>query len=236
MALRSAVFGAVGTAGQRCTTLRRLYIHESKYDAVVPRLAEIYKSLIAGGKIGDPRKPGVLVGPLHTMAAVDAYEAAVARAVKEGGKVLVGGKAYRNDKSMPGPNYVQPTIVAAEPGHSYVMDEVFVPVLYVMKYKTLDEAIELNNSVEQGLSSALFTLNVRNIHRWTGPAGADTGIVNVNVPTNGAEIGGAFGGEKATGGGRESGSDAWKQYMRRATSTINYSTNLPLAQGISFDV
>lgn len=232
MAIRSAVFGAAGTAGQRCTTLRRLYVHESLYDTVVPRMADIYSRL----KIGNPLEQGVLVGPLHNAAAVEAYKRAIARAEKEGGKILFGGKAFGNDGSMPGPNYVQPTIIECSTDAPFVQDEVFVPIVYVMKYKSIDEAIELNNSVEQGLSSALFTLNSRNQHQWLGPAGADTGIVNVNVPTNGAEIGGAFGGEKATGGGRESGSDAWKQYMRRATTTVNYSNELPLAQGVSFDV
>ena len=231
MAIRSAVFGAAGTCGQRCTTLRRLYIHESLYDKFVSRMVELYKKL----KIGNPLQSGVLVGPLHCQAAVDAYKKAVERAQAEGGKVLVGGKVF-DDGSMPGPFYVQPTIVEAEHSHPYVMDEVFVPIVYTMKYKTLDEAIEKNNCVEQGLSSSLFSTNVQNAFRWTGATGSDCGIVNVNVPTNGAEIGGAFGGEKATGGGRESGSDAWKQYMRRATSTINFSKELPLAQGVNFDV
>ena len=232
MAIRSIVFGAAGTAGQRCTTLRRLYVHESLYDKIVPRIAEIYSKL----KIGNPLEDKVLVGPLHNLAAVENYKKAIARAEKEGGKILFGGKAFGNDSSMPGPNYVQPTIVECSTDAPFVKDEVFVPIVYAMKYKTLDEAIELNNNVEQGLSSSLFTLNVRNQHKWLSAVGADTGIINVNVPTNGAEIGGAFGGEKATGGGRESGSDAWKQYMRRSTTTINYSTDLPLAQGINFDV
>ena len=232
MALRSVVFGAAGTCGQRCTTCRRVYIHESLYDSVVPRLVEIYKNL----KIGSPLKEGILVGPLHNLTAVKAFETAVARAEKEGGKLLVGGKAFHNDPSMPGPNYVQPTIIEAKTDAPFVQDEVFVPILYAMKYKTIDEAIELNNGVEQGLSSSLFTLNLRHANKWLSAVGADSGIVNVNVPTNGAEIGGAFGGEKSTGGGRESGSDAWKQYMRRVTSTINYSDKMPLAQGINFDV
>lgn len=232
MAIRCAVFGSVGTAGQRCTTCRRLYIHESLYDNFVARLVAIYKQL----PIGNPLKEGTLVGPLHTLGAVAAYEKAIATAVKEGGKVLVGGKAFHDDPSMPGPNYVQPTLVEASPEHAYVKEEVFVPITYTMKFKTLDEAIALNNNVEQGLSSSLFTMNMRHSHKWLGPCGADSGIVNVNVPTNGAEIGGAFGGEKATGGGRESGSDAWKQYMRRVTTTVNYSDAVPLAQGIKFDV
>jgi aldehyde dehydrogenase family 7 protein A1 len=232
MAVRSIVFGAAGTCGQRCTTLRRLYVHEKVYDQVVPRVVEIYKKL----KIGNPLEEGVLVGPLHTLAAVEAYKTAIARAEKEGGKILAGGKAFGDDPSMPGPNYVQPTVVECATNTPCVRDEVFVPIVYAMKYSTIDEAIELNNSVEQGLSSSLFTLNMRNQHKWLSAVGSDTGIANVNVPTNGAEIGGAFGGEKATGGGRESGSDAWKQYMRRMTTTINHSTELPLAQGINFDV
>jgi aldehyde dehydrogenase family 7 protein A1 len=232
MALPSIVFGGAGTAGQRCTTLRRLYVHESLYDTLVPRVVDIYKRL----KIGNPLEKGVLVGPLHNLQAVENYKKAIARVEKEGGKILVGGKAFGNDKSMPGPNYVQPTLVACNTDASYVQDEVFVPITYVMKYKTIEEAIELNNNVEQGLSSSLFTLNQRNQHKWLSAVGADSGIVNVNVPTNGAEIGGAIGGEKSTGGGRESGSDSWKQYMRRCTSTINYSTELPLAQGIDFSV
>jgi aldehyde dehydrogenase family 7 protein A1 len=232
MALPSIIFGAAGTAGQRCTTLRRLYIHESLYDTLVPRIVAIYKRL----KIGNPLEQGVLVGPLHTLGAVDNFKKAVERAEKEGGKVLVGGKAFGNDASMPGPNYVQPTLIECSTDAEFVKEEVFVPICYVMKYKTIDEAIALNNSVEQGLSSSLFTLNMRNSHQWLSAVGSDCGIVNVNVPTNGAEIGGAFGGEKTTGGGRESGSDSWKQYMRRVTSTVNYSTKVPLAQGIDFSV
>jgi len=232
MALPSIIFGAAGTAGQRCTTLRRLYVHESVYDTLVPRITAIYKRL----KIGNPLESGVLVGPLHTLKAVEAYKQAIARAEKEGGKILVGGKAFGDDQSMPGPNYVEPTLIACNTDAAMVQEEVFVPITYVMKYKTIEEAIELNNNVEQGLSSSLFTLNLRNAHKWLSAVGSDCGIVNVNVPTNGAEIGGAFGGEKATGGGRESGSDAWKQYMRRATSTVNYSNDVPLAQGINFSV
>jgi aldehyde dehydrogenase family 7 protein A1 len=231
MALRSAVFGAVGTAGQRCTTARRLYVHENRYDEFVRRAVAAYEKL----KIGNPLEEHVLVGPLHNLAAVAAYEKAVARAKSEGGKILTGGKALHNCSTVPGPNYVQPCLIEISPDAPCVKDEVFVPISYVMKIKNIDEAIEYNNSVEQGLSSACFTDNIRDAHKFMSCVGADTGIVNVNVPTNGAEIGGAFGGEKATGGGRESGSDAWKQYCRRATSTVNYSTKLPLAQGISFE-
>ncbi len=231
MAIPACVFGAVGTAGQRCTTARRLYVHEKQYDEFVRRAVKAYGQL----RIGNPLQEGVLVGPLHTLDAVAQYEKAVARAVAEGGKILFGGKAFHNSAEVPGPNYVQPTLIEIDPSAPCVQDEVFVPISYVMKIKSLDEAIELNNAVEQGLSSALFTDSVRNAHKFTSAVGADTGIVNVNVPTNGAEIGGAFGGEKATGGGRESGSDSWKQYMRRVTSTVNYSTSLPLAQGINFE-
>lgn len=230
MAVRATLFGAVGTAGQRCTTARRLYLHESVYDAFVERLASLYKKL----KIGDPLQEGVLVGPVHTLTGVKIFEDTVAAAVSQGGKVRVGGKALHNSPVVPGPNYVEPTIIEISTDAPIVKEEAFVPILYVMKFKTIDEAIELNNNVEQGLSAALFTNSLQTQYKWLGPCGADTGIANVNIPTNGAEIGGAFGGEKATGGGRESGSDAWRQYMRRQTNTINYSTSLPLAQGINF--
>jgi aldehyde dehydrogenase family 7 protein A1 len=232
MAIRSVVFGAVGTAGQRCTTCRRLMVHEKIYDSFVSRLVNIYKAL----RIGDPTQDGVLVGPLHNGHAVSIFEKAIESATAEGAKVLVGGKALHNDPSMPGPWYVQPTILEATPNMQCVKHEAFVPILHVMKVSSLDEAIAINNDVPQGLSSALFTLNLRNANKWTGALGSDCGIVNVNLPTNGAEIGGAFGGEKETGGGRESGSDSWRQYMRRVTSTVNYSTTLPLAQGITFNV
>jgi aldehyde dehydrogenase family 7 protein A1 len=232
MAIRATLFGSVGTCGQRCTTCRRLYVHEKHYDHFVPKLAKLYSSL----KIGNPLEEGVLVGPLHTLSAVQTFEKTVAAAVAQGGKVAAGGKALHDDSSVPGPNYVQPTIIEISHDSPIVKEENFVPILYVMKYKTIDEAIELNNSVEQGLSAALFTNSLQTQFQWLGPNGADTGIANVNIPTNGAEIGGAFGGEKATGGGRESGSDAWKSYMRRQTNTINYSAALPLAQGVHFNI
>jgi aldehyde dehydrogenase family 7 protein A1 len=228
MVTRSVLFGAVGTAGQRCTTCRRLYLHEDIHDQVLQKLKETYSQV----KIGDPTQPGILCGPLHTLIAVDAFTKAVAQAKAEGGKLEFGGS--RCLTNVPGPNYVTPTIFTISPNAEAVKREVFVPILYVMKFKTLDEAIGYNNNVDQGLSSALFTRDIRNILKWTGALGSDCGIVNVNVPTNGAEIGGAFGGEKHTGGGRESGSDSWKQYCRRATTTINYSDGLPLAQGIDF--
>ena len=232
MAIRGTLFGAVGTCGQRCTTCRRLYVHESHYEAVKERLSALYGKL----KIGNPLEEGVLVGPLHTLDAVKKFESTVATAVSQGGKVVCGGKAFHKDASVPGPNYVQPTIIEVTPQTPIVKEEAFVPILYIMKYKTIDEAIAYNNDVEQGLSSALFTNNIRTMNLWTGPNGSDCGICNVNIPTNGAEIGGAFGGEKSTGGGRESGSDSWRQYMRRQTNTINYGTSLPLAQGINFSV
>jgi aldehyde dehydrogenase family 7 protein A1 len=231
MAIRSVVFGAVGTAGQRCTTCRRLLLHKNIYDSFVARLVKVYQSL----RIGDPTQDGVLVGPLHCENSVKIFEHAIAKATAEGAKVLVGGKSFRDDPSMPGPWYVQPTILEATPAMQCVQHEAFVPILHVMKFETLDEAITINNSVSQGLSSALFTLNMRHAHKWTSALGSDCGIVNVNLPTNGAEIGGAFGGEKETGGGRESGSDSWRQYMRRVTSTVNYTDALPLAQGITFN-
>lgn len=247
MAIRSILFGAVGTAGQRCTTCRRLYVHESIYECFTARLAKLYGGLA----IGSPLEKGVLVGPLHTLTAVAAYKKAIEDAVKEGGKILFGGNVCEEGKPapagsktggaagvIPGPNYVQPTIIEIDnPATAHcVRDEVFVPILYVMKFSQLEEAIEYNNNVSQGLSSAVFTLNMRHALTFTSAVGSDCGIVNVNCPTNGAEIGGAFGGEKATGGGRESGSDAWKQYCRRATTTMNFSTSMPLAQGVDFNV
>jgi len=233
VAIRGTLFGAVGTCGQRCTTCRRLYVHDKHYDAVKERLAALYSKL----KIGNPLEAGVLVGPLHTLDSVKKFENTVAAAVSQGGKVVVGGKAFgANDSAVPGPNYVQPTIIEVTPQTPIVKEEAFVPILYLMKYSSIEEAIAYNNDVEQGLSSAIFTNHIRTINQWTGPNGSDTGICNVNIPTNGAEIGGAFGGEKATGGGRESGSDSWRQYMRRQTNTINYGLTLPLAQGIDFNV
>lgn len=229
MAVRATLFGAAGTAGQRCTTCRRLYIHESLYDTVVAKMTALYKKL----KIGNPLEEGVLVGPLHTLDAVKKFEATVAAAKEQGGKVLVGGEREVN---APSEYYVKPTLIEIEHSAPVVRKEAFVPITYTMKFKTIEEAIALNNDAEEGLSAAMFTKNISNIMQWTGPTGADTGIANVNIPTNGAEIGGAFGGEKATGGGRESGSDSWKQYMRRQTNTINYGHALPLAQGLNFDV
>nr|BAG58439.1 unnamed protein product [Homo sapiens] len=222
----SALFAAVGTAGQRCTTARRLFIHESIHDEVVNRLKKAYAQI----RVGNPWDPNVLYGPLHTKQAVSMFLGAVEEAKKEGGTVVYGGKVM----DRPG-NYVEPTIVTGL-GHdaSIAHTETFAPILYVFKFKNEEEVFAWNNEVKQGLSSSIFTKDLGRIFRWLGPKGSDCGIVNVNIPTSGAEIGGAFGGEKHTGGGRESGSDAWKQYMRRSTCTINYSKDLPLAQGIKF--
>ncbi|CAE7939194.1 unnamed protein product [Symbiodinium sp. KB8] len=209
LALRGSVFGAVGTAGQRCTSLRRLFLHESLYDGFVERMVKAYKTI----KIGNPLDEDTLMGPLHTAAAVKEYEDGIEEIKKQGGKILVGGKAIK-DK---GGHFVEPTIVEISPDAEILNTELFVPILYVLKFKDLDEAIRMNNGVPQGLSSSIFTRDMGNLFQWVGPNGSDCGLVNVNVGTSGAEIGGAFGGEKATGGGRESGSDSWKQYMRRAT-------------------
>ncbi|KAL6010607.1 Aldehyde dehydrogenase 7 member B4 [Asimina triloba] len=203
LAVRSVLFASVGTAGQRCTTCRRLLLHESIYQSVLDQLVDVYKQV----KIGDPLGKGTLLGPLHTPASKENFLKGI-----EGGKILVGGSAIESEG-----NFVQPTIVEISPTASVVKEELFAPVLYVMKFQTLKEAIEINNSVPQGLSSSIFTRRPEIIFKWLGPHGSDCGIVNVNIPTNGAEIGGAFGGEKATGGGREAGSDSWKQYMRRST-------------------
>lgn len=227
MAIPSIVFGAVGTAGQRCTSTRRLIIHESIYDKVRDALMDAYKQV--SKKIGNPLDANTLVGPLIDPIAVGVFQDAIQRAKKEGGNVLFGG-----EKAGEG-NYVIPAIVEAENHFEVVQEETFAPIVYLMKYKTIEEAIALNNGVPQGLSSSVFTLNMREAEQFLSEAGSDCGIANVNSGTSGAEIGGAFGGEKETGGGRESGSDAWKAYMRRMTSTINYGEELPLAQGIKFD-
>lgn len=229
--LPATVFGAVGTCGQRCTTTRRMIVHESIYDTVKERLVRAYKDIIAT-KMGNPLEEGTLVGPLHTKAAVKEYEDGIAEIIKQGGKILVGGRALRD---RPG-NYVEPTIVEIDPRAEIIKTELFVPILYLLKYKTFEEAIALNNGVPQGLSSACFTQDVNEAFAWIGPVGSDCGISNVNVGTSGAEIGGAFGGEKETGGGRESGSDSWKQYMKRSTCVVNWSGTTQLAQGIKLDL
>jgi aldehyde dehydrogenase (NAD+) len=234
LAVRSIVFSAVGTAGQRCTTLRRLIVHESIAGDLLRRLLEIYPRL----PIGNPLNEGVLIGPMIDSAAADAMDAALKLASQQGGKVHGGGRAT---ESVPGHPlagrgaYVRPAIVEIAPSAAIVQEETFAPILYLMTYRDLDEAIAINNSVSQGLASAIFTQDVGEAELFASPAGSDCGIANVNIGTSGAEIGGAFGGEKATGGGRESGSDAWKAYMRRATNTVNYSRDMPLAQGIRFE-
>jgi aldehyde dehydrogenase (NAD+) len=230
LAVRSIVFAAAGTCGQRCTTLRRLIAHESIADGLRDRIIAIFDRL----SVGDPRRDGVLVGPLIDKQAFDAMEAALGTARKQGGMVHSGGHVT---KEVPaGGFYVRPALVEISPDASIVQQETFAPILYLIRYRELDDAIRIHNSVPQGLSSAILTRDVREAERFCSAAGSDCGIVNVNVGTSGAEIGGAFGGEKETGGGRESGSDSWKAYMRRVTSTVNYSDALPLAQGITFDV
>ncbi|MBI1328010.1 MAG: aldehyde dehydrogenase family protein [Alphaproteobacteria bacterium] len=227
MATRAILFGAVGTAGQRCTTTRRLIVHESIAEKLTATLVKAYGSL----RIGDPRAKDTLVGPLIDEQSWKNMEQALQNAAKEGGKILVGGK--RLDKAGV---YVEPAIVSMTKQSEIMCHETFAPILYILPYKTLDEAIRLNNEVPQGLSSSIFTLDAREAERFLSATGSDCGIANVNIGTSGAEIGGAFGGEKETGGGRESGSDSWKLYMRRQTQTINYSENLPLAQGVVFDL
>ncbi|MGK9117245.1 MULTISPECIES: L-piperidine-6-carboxylate dehydrogenase [Sphingobacteriaceae] len=230
-ALLASVFGAVGTAGQRCTTTRRLIIHESIYESFKVQLVDAYKQL----KIGNPLDEANHVGPLIDEAAVNSYLEAIKRCKQEGGKFIVEGGVLKGD-GYPSPCYVKPCIAEVEPHYKIVQQETFAPILYVMKYKDLEEAIAIQNNVPQGLSSAIMTLNLREAEHFLSVNGSDCGIANVNIGTSGAEIGGAFGGEKETGGGRESGSDAWKAYMRRQTNTINYSNKLPLAQGITFNL
>ncbi|GKS95579.1 aldehyde dehydrogenase family protein [Acidovorax sp. SUPP2825] len=230
LALRGIAFAAMGTAGQRCTTLRRLFVHESIYDQLVPQLAKVYASV----QVGDPRTPGTLVGPLIDRPAFEGMQKALAQSRALGATVhggdrvedIAGSEAY----------YVRPALVELPKHEGPALHETFAPILYVVRYGTLEEAIAMNNAVGAGLSSSIFTLNVREAEQFMSAAGSDCGIANVNIGPSGAEIGGAFGGEKETGGGREAGSDSWKAYMRRATNTINYSTALPLAQGVTFDI
>jgi len=230
LTLRAIAFAAMGTAGQRCTTLRRLFVHESVYDKLVPRLVKVY----GGVKVGDPREAGTLVGPLIDRAAFEGMQKALDESrdagavVHGGGRVegIGGAEAY----------YARPALVELKAHAGAVLRETFAPILYVVRYASLDEAIEQHNAVGAGLSSSIFTLDMREAERFLSCAGSDCGIANVNIGPSGAEIGGAFGGEKETGGGREAGSDSWKAYMRRATNTINYSTALPLAQGVTFDI
>ncbi|WP_420643298.1 aldehyde dehydrogenase family protein [Candidatus Leptofilum sp.] len=226
LATRAILFGAVGTAGQRCTSTRRIIAHQSIAAELTNRLANAYKQV----KIGDPLVEGTLMGPLSTGTAVSAMQRALARAQSEGGEIVVGG----NTLPDVGPQFVEPTIVKMPRQTDIVREETFAPILYILEYETIEEALEIHNGVPQGLSSAIFTDSIRTAEAFLSAGGSDCGIANVNIGTSGAEIGGAFGGEKETGGGRESGSDAWKGYMRRQTNTINWSKDLPLAQGISF--
>ena len=221
------VFGSVGTAGQRCTSTRRIIAHSSIFDKLIDQLKNAYKQV----RIGDPLKSDTLMGPLIDKGAINDFENALVKVKNEGGEILFGGKPIDGLGC-----FVEPTIVKAENYYQIVQDETFAPILYVIKYDTIDEAIELHNSVPQGLSSSIFTNSIINSETFLSHKGSDCGIANVNIGTSGAEIGGAFGGEKETGGGRESGSDAWKAYMRRQTNTINWSKELPLAQGIKFDL
>ncbi|MFP3859611.1 MAG: aldehyde dehydrogenase family protein [Bacteroidales bacterium] len=233
MAIPTIVFGAVGTAGQRCTTTRRVIVHESIYEDVKKRLLNAYKQVAQ--KIGNPLNPDNIMGPLIDKGAVEVFTEALKKAKEEGGKIIFGGEVLSGGEYDAG-TYVTPAIVEAENHYEIVQEETFAPILYLIKYRDFNEALKLHNDVPQGLSSCIFTLNVREAEKFLSHAGSDCGIANVNVGTSGAEIGGAFGGEKDTGGGRESGSDAWKAYMRRQTTTINYGTDLPLAQGIKFEI
>ncbi len=230
LTLRGVAFAAMGTAGQRCTTLRRLFVHDSVYDALVPRLAKAYQSVT----IGSPLTAGNLVGPLIDKTAFDKMQAALEAAKSAGGKVVGGERVL--DQEAADAYYVRPAIIEMPAQAGPVKEETFAPILYVMKYSEFDEALALHNDVPQGLSSSIFTNDMREAETFVSARGSDCGIANVNIGPSGAEIGGAFGGEKETGGGRESGSDAWRAYMRRATNTLNYGRTLPLAQGVKFDI
>jgi aldehyde dehydrogenase (NAD+) len=230
MALRAIVFSAVGTTGQRCTSLRRLIVHEDVYDQLIPRLKMAYETL----PIGDPLADDILVGPLIDGQAYDGMERGIEQAEAEGGVVHGGGRVLENQ--YPNAHYVRPAIVEMPSQTDIVRQETFAPILYGMKYRELSDAIAMHNEVPQGLSSCIFSTDVRETETFLSAMGSDCGIANVNIGPSGAEIGGAFGGEKETGGGRESGSDAWKGYMRRQTNTVNYSRELPLAQGIKFEI
>jgi len=230
LTVRGIAFSAMGTAGQRCTTLRRLIVHETIYDDLVGRLQKVYGSV----SVGNPLEPSTLVGPLIDSQGYEAAQKALAQAADEGGKVTGGERA--NADADNGAYYMRPALVEMPQQSAIVKAETFAPILYVLKYKTVEEAIALQNDVTQGLSSSIFTRDMQEAERFISDSGSDCGIANVNIGPSGAEIGGAFGGEKETGGGREAGSDSWKAYMRRATNTVNYGTELPLAQGVSFDV
>ena len=227
MAIPAIAFGAVGTAGQRCTSTRRVFIHKDQFDSISKRLVSAYKQV----NIGDPLLPETLMGPLIDDGAVQDYSDAIKQAVDEGGEILCGGKVIDRKGS-----FVEPTIIKANNEYSIVKEETFAPILYLIEYDTIDKAIKMHNDVTQGLSSSIFTDRLQNAEKFLSHIGSDCGIANVNIGTSGAEIGGAFGGEKDTGGGRESGSDSWKAYMRRQTNTINWSSDLPLAQGIKFNL
>ncbi len=227
MVMRAILFGAVGTAGQRCTSTRRLFLQKGIASQLTEKLVKAYGSV----RIGDPLDSNTLMGPLVNSGAVDDMMKALEQVKAEGGEILCGGKKL----DRPG-HFVEPTIVKAHPGMKIVRDETFAPILYIFEIDTLDEAIEMHNSVDQGLSSAIFTTNLLHGETFLSHEGSDCGIANINIGTSGAEIGGAFGGEKDTGGGREAGSDAWKAYMRRQTNTINWGKELPLAQGVEFDL
>jgi aldehyde dehydrogenase (NAD+) len=229
LVVRSTAFGAVGTAGQRCTTTRRVLVDKAIEDEFSKRMVRAYGSV----KIGNPLEKGVLMGPLINKTAVDSFVHAIKAAKEQGGEVLCGGQVC---SGMPSELYVQPTIIRAHKNMPIVKEETFAPILYIIGVKDLDEALEIHNDVPQGLSSAIFTKGLQAAEKFLSAEGSDCGIANVNLGTSGAEIGGAFGGEKETGGGRESGSDSWKAYMRRQTNTINYGNELPLAQGVKFDV
>ena len=231
LAVRAIAFSAMGTAGQRCTTLRRLIVHEDIYDGLIARLRKVWLSVVAA----DPFSPGTLVGPLIDRRSFETMQR-VLQDLRTSGATITGGERIWPEEMGDEAFYVRPALVEVEEQTEIVRRETFAPILYVMKYRDLAEAIRIQNDVPQGLSSSIFTLNVREAESFVSSTGSDCGIANVNIGTSGAEIGGAFGGEKQTGGGRESGSDAWKQYMRRATNTINYGVELPLAQGVSFDV
>lgn len=231
MAARATVFGSVGTCGQRCTSTRRLIVHEDVFDQFKDRLVEMYK----GVNIGNPLDEDTLVGPLVDEDAADSMQQSLKEVQEAGGEVIYGGEKLEM-KKLDGGQYVRPAIVTAENDYDIVQEETFAPILYLIKYSDLDEALAKHNGVKQGLSSSMFTLNMREAETFLSARGSDCGIANINVGTSGAEIGGAFGGEKETGGGRESGSDSWKAYMRRQTNTINWSDEMPLAQGIEFDV
>jgi aldehyde dehydrogenase (NAD+) len=231
LAVRAIVFSAVGTAGQRCTTLRRLIVHESVREALLQRLLKVYPAL----RIGDPRDPHTLIGPLIDAQAGEHMQRSVAQAIEQGGRVLIGG-SRRLDGVPAGGWYPEPALIEMPTQTSVVRAETFAPILYVLGYTEFADGLAIQNDVPQGLSSCIFTRDLREAERFLSVSGSDCGIANVNIGPSGAEIGGAFGGEKQTGGGRESGSDAWKGYMRRQTATINYSDRLPLAQGVSFEL